>query len=260
MEMGFERNAVLGAMRTLQSNDRSALVPFLLDNPYLSGMDVEVTEEATPLETIESSSRPQELIATSSTTDAIAEIFRPPQFTEENLNRLKVEGDQQLQTMLTGGIDAIYNVIEAGILLDYGILDHDVATNTNGLTSESYIVLILNLSFRLFEDFAVPESVVRLIEVTRLFQRINALLSNEQLIESRLNNPVGGDLIPWFLKFDTQVRSVLETLISSINKLLQQEEDRPSIALCVPAMLLVDLLIQFSVVDLPEIRAGLQRH
>ena len=156
MEMGFERNAVLGAMRTLQSNDPSALVPFLLDNPYLSGMDVEVTEEATPLETIESSSRPQELIATSSTTDAIAEIFRPPQFTEENLNRLKVEGDQQLQTMLTGGIDAIYNVIEAGILLDYGILDHDVATNTNGLTSESYIVLILNLSFRLFEDFARP--------------------------------------------------------------------------------------------------------
>ncbi len=297
VEMGFERNGIIAAMRSIHTNDPNSLVPYLLDNPYLSNVlmeggfdDQQIGGDAPenvggPAD--EDDNMSDGAVLNIGTTDAEAlwkaELLGNEHVTVAELEQLKDTGQLHLEKMLSSALNVIFNLLEVGILADYGLLDPDIANSLHNFSNETFTISVVNQSFKLFDDMGITEMTVRLIEVSHLFILLDQRLAHiDDITSSRFANLVTSillltigkisnfgrsvsnfsvDVVLFFLKVDCFVGSVLRKFITRMYELLsEQRYDTCSVASfswCIPGLLLIDAAIQLVSVD-PEIRSAIR--
>jgi hypothetical protein len=290
--MGFERNAIIGGMRTLHTNDPNALVPFLLDNPYLSSIPVEEEEVApAPLAQNDEASSGLQTAENPVNDSATADGWRlnllnQSPFDEEMIGQLKERVQQQHQSMLCSALDSLFDLLEKGILEHYGLLDPEVASVINTVSKENFSIMLLNQSFKFFDELNISEINVRLVESIMLWKRLSQTVSCEieklrrppldHLLTALLVLTVGKisnfirspsatvDMLAIFAKLDGLSGTTCLKLIELMHEVLFSAHRTGSqlsdadVLWCVPGLLLIDTIIQPMSVDHQEMRAAVR--
>lgn len=291
IEMGFERNDCVTAIRTLQSNDVPQLVTYLFDNPLpLPPLDNSTLDPAAEIDQIMSS-----MFGFPSSLAAAATLSSASKKEEENLNKIKLpsistttESEIRSETkfiamllvfILSSAPKVYLDLIESGPYSSPDLIDGELHNSNKNISREIFTVMMINQMLKIFEGYNLSDSNLRLIQLVWFYERaINFLKSANEvenfyfklhgilhgivlLMSSKVSNSPTyktstSEMLLFILRNDERFNILYELLISQLNTFLIEAkfEDRSS-AWVSCALLILDITCQNIVFDIDYLKS-----